>query len=958
MEFGILGPLVVRMDGREVSIGSAKQRAALVVLLLRRGEVVPVETLVELLWNARPPARAVDALRVHVSQLRKLLDPGTIETKQAGYLLHVAPEAIDAEQFERLAAQARVRLVGGEPDQAVSEARRALELWRGPPLLEFRHEAFARDESARLEELRVAALECLLEAELVLGRHVETLPEVEALVREHPLRENLRRLQMLALYRAGRQADALTAFQEARRLLTAELGLEPGEPLRRLEREILRHEPTLEAAPVRPVESRANPKRLGRGGRRIALFACLAAAAVAGAVTLFMQSGGSPRTLVVSNAVAIIPPKARRTSETIPLAVAPEAITAGAGSLWVVGTDSRTVSRIDSVKGTVIQTFRVGNGPTGIVFAAGQIWVTNGLDGTVTRIDPVTDTIVQRAIPVGNSPAGIASGFGRIWVANSADGTVTPIDEDTGRPTRPIPVGQGADGIATGAGSVWVTSSASGALTRIDPHSGAASGSVTTGAGAGAVTVAYGSVWVANSLDSTVARVDPNTLAALAVIPTGDGPEGIVASDGLIWTTDQFAGTLTRIDPGSDAPGHTLATGGRPQGLAAGPQGLAVAILSSGGGHRGGTLRVLAALHRSLSFDPALTGGTLGSEIATLTNDGLTAFRKVGGSTGSELVPDLAVSLPEPTDGGRSYSFRLRPGLHYSTGAPVRPGDIRRAIERSIQLNQGTWTSQYYAADIVGAKACVAAPKKACDLSRGIVTDPSTDTVTFHLVAPDPDFLFKLALPAAYAVPAGTPLHPRGFVPATGPYQIASLSPGREVRLVRNPSFREWSPAAQPAGFPDVIDVRSYSSDRVAASAALAGHDDLAWLYSSPPSLLSTLLTQHPGQLAVDPWDITFSLVLNTRLPPFDDVRVRKALNFAVDRRKLRNLTIGPGLGQLACQILPPDFPGYQPYCPYTAHPTAGGAWSAPDLARARRLVRASRTAGEAITVWMPPWLS
>jgi peptide/nickel transport system substrate-binding protein len=318
-------------------------------------------------------------------------------------------------------------------------------------------------------------------------------------------------------------------------------------------------------------------------------------------------------------------------------------------------------------------------------------------------------------------------------------------------------------------------------------------------------------------------------------------------------------------------------------------------------------------------------------------------------------VPDLAVSLPVPTDGGRSYSFQLRPSIRYSTGALVGPADFRWAIERSVVL--GSHAASYYNS-IVGTARCLAAPKKPCDLSQGIVTDAVSNTVTFHLVAPDPDFLYELSLAAAYAVPAGTPLHVRGPLPATGPYQIASFDPKRGIRLVRNPSFHEWSAAAQPDGFPDVIVERFGGLPDAHVAAVVRGSADLASDVARPsPAVLAALRTQQASRLKVNPWDVTLFVVLNTRVPPFDDVRVRRALNFAVDRERLKNLTVGKGLGHLTCQVLPPNTDGYKRYCPYTANPSKSGAWTAPDLARARQLVRASGTTGQAVTFWIPKWI-
>jgi ABC-type transport system substrate-binding protein len=601
----------------------------------------------------------------------------------------------------------------------------------------------------------------------------------------------------------------------------------------------------------------------------------------------------------------------------------------------------------------VVQTFQVGNGPDGIAYGGGSIWVANGLDGTVTQIDPRTDTVVAPAIRVGNGPTGIAAGDGYVWIANSDDSTVSRINLTTGRPSGTFAVDGGVDAIAVGNGSVWVTSSTAGTVTRIDARTGNVLYPVRAGGGADAVAVGKNSVWVANYLDGTVTRIDPQTDVAVT-IPVADGPSGIVLAGGDVWVSDELAGSLSRIDATTNVSVPAVSTGNRPAGIVLAGDSLFVGVGSSGSSHVGGELKVLASGPGFIPVDPATVSGSLSSQVATLTNDGLTAFRKVGGSAGTELVPDLAVSLPSPTDGGRSYSFQLRPGLRYSDGALVRPEDVRWGIERSLELNRGG-SGQYYSG-IVGARRCLARPSTRCNLSRGIVADAAADTVTFHLLSADPDFLFKLALPPADAIATGTPLHPHGFVPATGPYEVASFDP-RNIRLVRNPEFREWSPAAQPSGFPDAIDIRMRPAETGSAALALTGRVDLAKEVSVSPAEIETLLTRHAAQLAVNPWDITFSLMLNTRLAPFDDVRARRALNFAVDRERLRDLTVGHGLGQITCQVLPPNFDGYRRYCPYTVDPTPTGVWSAPDLTRARALVRASHTAGESVTVWMPPWL-
>jgi DNA-binding SARP family transcriptional activator/predicted ATPase len=248
VEFRVLGPLEVRADGAPVQLGGVKQRTLLALLVLNAGRVVSRDQIVDALWGERPPESAVKGIQVYVWQLRKLLPKGTLVTRPTGYSLVVEPDDVDVLRFERLVAEAR----DAAPDAAERLLREALGLWRGPALAQFGYEEFARSESARLTDLRLAALEQRLEADLALGRHVEVVPELEALVREHPLRESLRGLLMLALYRSGRQADALANYHDARATLVEELGLDPGQALQRLEQAILRQDPALDLAPPPP----------------------------------------------------------------------------------------------------------------------------------------------------------------------------------------------------------------------------------------------------------------------------------------------------------------------------------------------------------------------------------------------------------------------------------------------------------------------------------------------------------------------------------------------------------------------------------------------------------------------------------------------------------------------------------------------------------------------------------
>jgi predicted ATPase/DNA-binding SARP family transcriptional activator len=243
VKFRILGPLEVLDDGRDVTPSRRKQRALLALLLLRQGELVNVDEAIDALWGASPPPAARNAVQGHISALRRILGADRIDTHD-GYRLRVADGELDQDRFERLLIDAQ----GRAPEERRALLMEALALFNGEPLADFRYEAFAQPAATRLEELRLNALEERVDADLALGRHVHVVSELEQLVQGHPLRERLQAQLMLALYRSGRQADALDVYQRARRALT-ELGLEPGGELRALERRILKHDPTLELPP-------------------------------------------------------------------------------------------------------------------------------------------------------------------------------------------------------------------------------------------------------------------------------------------------------------------------------------------------------------------------------------------------------------------------------------------------------------------------------------------------------------------------------------------------------------------------------------------------------------------------------------------------------------------------------------------------------------------------------------
>jgi YVTN family beta-propeller protein len=472
MEFRVLGPFEVSERGELLEVGAGKQRALLALLLLRPGEVVSTDRLIDALWEERPPASALNSVHIYVSQLRKALGNGRLKTRGHGYLLALEPEQLDLGRFERLLAEGRELLAEGEAERAAEALRAALALWRGPPLSDFASEPFAHGEIARLEELRLAALEERIEADLALGRHAALVSELEALVREHPLRERLRAQLMLALYRSGRQAEALDAYQQAHRMFAEELGLEPGRTLQELEGAILRQDAQLD--PPRSQAATPIGRARRRGGVLIAIGAVLLLSAAIAVAGIELTGGDGPGLSSASaNSVAAIDARSNRLVAEVPVGNGPTSLAVGEGSVWVTNALDRSVSRVDPRTSTVLQRIDVGGDPSGIAVGADAVWVANSLDGTVSRIDPKTNREVQ-TIQVGVAPTALAASGGTVWVTSAEERSVKRIDVVRGEIVETISTGALGRGIAVGGGSVWVTDGSSRSVVRIDSR-GAAS---------------------------------------------------------------------------------------------------------------------------------------------------------------------------------------------------------------------------------------------------------------------------------------------------------------------------------------------------------------------------------------------------------------------------------------------------------------------------------------------------
>ena len=493
-----------------------------------------------------------------------------------------------------------------------------------------------------------------------------------------------------------------------------------------------------------------------------------------------------------------------------------------------------------------------------------------------------------------------------------------------------------------------MTLAGSGAVAELDRNGSRLVETINVGNDPVAVALAGDHVWVANAQDGTLTRVDPASGAVDATVSVGGSPRALAAAAGTVWTS-LANGRVARVDASSAQLLKSFVVGGEPASIVADGASAWVSTLPTAASHRGGTLRVLGDdVAWCRCVDPVFAPPSPAQPL-DLVYDGLVAYRRVGGPAGSTLVPDLARAIPSPTDGGRTYVFRLRRDVRFSTGRPVRASDVRASVIRLFRINPPV-LFPVYSPD--GGRCSEDAP---CDISRHIVADNTAGTVTFHLAKPDPEFLYKLALPIAYVVPADSPTKmARRPLPGTGPYRIASFVPDRRLVLVRNPRFRVFAASAAPDGFPDRIVVRLGVSKPKQLAAVERGAADVAPLASPLPPSVRGLELRYASQLHADPIGSLQYVFLNTRVPPFNSADARRAVNEAVDRDRLVELLGGAEAATATCQSLPPGYPGYRPYCPYGSKPSPASTVSPPALDEALKLVRRSGTRGQHVLVWAP----
>lgn len=684
--------------------------------------------------------------------------------------------------------------------------------------------------------------------------------------------------------------------------------------------------------------------------RRTMVAGITAMAVLIGAVAFAVTRGGGLSS-VPADSVAVIDAGAATVESFLPVRRRPVGVVATADGIWVTNSIDGSVTWLKEEGAS--ETIGVGAGPIEVTSGRNAVWVANANGQTVSRVSPQTGGVVGEPIVSGNGLSDIAFGAGALWITHSVDGTVWRVDPTSNTVTNQTTVGAALRGIAVARDQVWVTSQAAGTVSRLDPRSGAILAVVRVGNGAGAVAIGERDVWVANAFDGTVSQVDPRTRSVRRTVRVGRGPRAIALAGGKTFVANEVDGTVSVIERSGAV--KTIVLQNAPMGLAASVDRVWVTVRGGISRYQGGTLRFgtsgddlgagVASIdphfHPYSSMALMLTGAAF---------DGLVGFKKEGGVEGSELVANLAEEIRAPTDGGRTYSFTLRENLRYSDGTPVRASDVRTSFERILT---GDGIGALFVRSLVGSEKCE--PNKPCDLSAGVTTGDDARTVVLRLKRPIPDFPYMLAHPFLSIVPPSAPPTDATFtpIPGTGPYGVAATKGDKtkgEVVLERNRHFRPRG-NAQPGGYPDRIELRWGDKPEDHVRAVKENRIDVTNDPENRFSGVAELVNEMPAQ--VQYYDLPAILfgILNTRVPPFNDVRVRKALNLAIDRRPLEG--IAPRWGELSCQSLPKNVVGYVPYCPYTGSPNPSGVWTAPDLDRARALVRESGTAGQQVTVWL-----
>ena len=568
MEFRILGPLEVVDEGRPVVLQRGKQLALLAYLLLHPNELVSADRLIDALWGERPPPTAAKILQNAVSQLRRVLGDDRLVTQAPGYRFRLEQGELDLHRFEQLAQEGRRK-------RDARVLRDALAIWRGEPLANLRDEPFAQNAARQLEETRLSVLEDRIDADLAAGRDVVLVPELEELIAREPLRERPYGQLMLALYRDGRQADALETYQRARKVLSQEVGLQPGPQLQELERRMLKQDPAL--APKRASAASRSSQRKRR------LFV-LAGAALVGLAALglglLLTSRDAKSPVVIPDSLVKIDPKTNKIVDVIGVGRLPVAAVLAGDFVWVVNVSDSTLTRVDTRSGHA-QTVGGLKNPTAIAAdESGNVWVTTGTYESVVRVNGES-LRPDLTVPLRHNAFLPTVGAGSVWVTEpafdkSAPGTLARISLTTTKLEHRFAVGVFPIAVAVDERAVWVTNGAEASISRISLSDGSVQ-KFPVGVSPGGIGVGFGSVWLIAG-NNTVWRLNPDARQVDEIIDVGGAPFGLTVGPDSVWVTLPDTGTVVRIDPRTNQVVRRIRVGFKTHSIAVGPDAVWVAV--------------------------------------------------------------------------------------------------------------------------------------------------------------------------------------------------------------------------------------------------------------------------------------------------------------------------------------------------------------------------------------------
>ena len=690
-----------------------------------------------------------------------------------------------------------------------------------------------------------------------------------------------------------------------------------------------------------------------RRPRRSRLLAAVLALALAAAATLALlalrrDDGVVAGPRVTGDAVAVIDPDTNGVTGSVPAGVRPSDLAFGAGSLWVTNLDDRTISRIDPVTLRMRKTIVAGAAPRGVAASNVGVWFASATTGgsavTVRRVNPRFDT-VDKTIQLRGTPGldafgdSIALDGATVWVVPQGRGGVSRIDARTGEVTTLEDVGVAPTAVAVGLGATWVTDVENSTVLRIDPTN-VVTDTIELGGSPAGIAVGAGAVWVAQFFANALVRIDPETKSVTTTIPVGRSPIGVAVGAGSVWVANSRDGTVSRIDPQSNDVSAVIPVGGSPQFVAVSAGRVWVTVQEAAPGGQDADARDAIEVATEISpesLDPAFATDPVSRWLSHATCAHLVNYPDRSGPEGARVAPEVAAAPPEVSADRLTYTFTIRKGFRFSPPSrePVTAASFAHAIERTLDPDLSS-PGSVLGRSIVGFDAF----RRGAERLAGVTA--RGDRLTIRLSEPVPDLLSRLADPYLCAVPTDTPVQRLPTVPSAGPYYVSALRPGQSLVLEPNPGYGGTRPHRL-----ERITVRFGIGRSEAVAAVESGDVDFA-ADGVPPAEYARLAAAYgtgsaPAkagrqQYFVRPVLSLEYLVLNAHRPLFSDVRMRKAVNFAIDRTALADqgsVVGGAGVpGEPTDQYLPPDMPGFRDVRIYPPQP---------DVATARRLTRGRR---------------